>query len=383
MRIARRYTRAGQDAYSDIAFATSRSTITGPDGTAIFDLDAVEAPKSWSAIAVDVMAQKYLRKAGVPTQTKTKSEKGVPDWLQRSVPDQEALADQPANERTKGETSAKQLFHRMAGGWTYWGWKSGVFDSEDDARSFYDELRYMLAAQIAAPNSPQWFNNGLHWAYGLEGSAQGHHYVDPANGRLKKSDNAYERPQLHACFIQGVSDDLLGEGGVFDIFTREARLFKYGSGAGANYSALRGANEPLSGGGVSSGLMSFLKVGDRAAGAIKSGGVTRRAAKMVVLDLDHPDIEEFVDWKAREEAKVAALVTGSKTMKVRLEAVVRACANCHGDTEDCFDPKKNAALRREISAARRAGVPDGAIGRAIALARQGDFDLDLVDLDAD
>jgi len=383
MRIARRYTRAGQDAYSDIAFVTSRSTMTGPDGTALFDLEAVEAPQAWSAIAVDVMAQKYLRKAGVPVKTKPKPEKGVPDWLVRSVPDEDALAKMPANERTSGETSAKQLFDRMAGGWTYWAWTSGVFDAEEDAQAFNDELRYMLAAQIAAPNSPQWFNGGLNWAYGLEGGAQGHYYVDPSTGRLKKSDSAYERPQLHACFIQGVTDDLLGEGGVFDIFTREARLFKYGSGAGANYSALRGANEPLSGGGVSSGLMSFLKVGDRAAGAIKSGGVTRRAAKMVVLDLDHPDIEEFVDWKAREEAKVAALVTGSKTMKARLEAVVRACANCAGDTEDCFDPKKNAALRREISAARRAGVPDGAVGRAIALARQGDFDLDLVELDAD
>src|SRR5262245_65313529 len=170
----------------------------------------------------------------------------------------------------------------------------------------------MLAAQIAAPNSPQWFNTGLHSAYGLSGPAQGHYYVDPDSGTLTRATSAYERPQPHACFIQSVADDLVNDGGIMDLWVREARIFKYGSGTGSNFSALRGENEKLSGGGRSSGLLSFLKIGDRAAGAIKSGGTTRRAAKMVIVDIDHPDIEKFIDWKVLEEQKVAALVTGSK-----------------------------------------------------------------------
>src|SRR5258707_11944321 len=149
----------------------------------------------------------------------------------------------------------------------------------------------MLADQRAAPNSPQWFNTGLHFAYGIDGPAQGHLYVDEKTGEVKPSNSAYERPQPHACFIQSVSDDLVNEGGIMDLWVREARLFKYGSGTGSNFSALRGEGERLAGGGQSSGLMSFLKVGDRAAGAIKSGGTTRRAAKMVSVDIDHPDIE--------------------------------------------------------------------------------------------
>ena len=204
------------------------------------------------------------------------------------------------------------MFDRLAGTWTYWGWKGGYFDSEEDARAFFDELRFMLATQKAAPNSPQWFNTGLHWAYGIDGPAQGHYFVDDETGKVQASSSAYERPQPHACFIQSIDDDLVNEGGIMDLWVREARLFKYGSGSGTNFSRLRGENEPLSGGGKSSGLMSFLKIGDRAAGAIKSGGTTRRAAKMVVVDIDHPDIEQFIGWKVREEQKVAALVAGSR-----------------------------------------------------------------------
>jgi ribonucleoside-diphosphate reductase alpha chain len=383
MRIERRYTRAGEDPYAALAFAPARSEIQGPDGSPVFELELSEAPAAWSAVAVDVLAQKYLRKAGVPARTRPVEERGVPERLRRRAPDDKALDELPAEERRVGETSAKQLFDRMAGGWTYWGWKAGYFDGEEDARAFFDELRYMLAAQIAAPNSPQWFNTGLHWAYGIAGEPQGHYHADLKTGRVKRSENAYERPQIHACFIQGVSDELLSPGGIFDLISREARLFKFGSGAGTNFSALRGSQEPLSGGGTSSGVLGFLKVADRAAGAVKSGGTTRRAAKMVVLDVDHPDIEGFIDWKAREEAKVAALVAGSRTLKKRLEAIVRACANCDGGSEDCFDPQKNAALAREIANARRIGAPEGSIARAIALARQGDLDLEMETFDVD
>ena len=226
----------------------------------------------------------------------------------------------------------------------------------------------MLARQMAAPNSPQWFNTGLHWAYGIDGPAQGHYYADEATGEVAPSASAYERPQPHACFIQSVADDLVNEGGIMDLWVREARLFKYGSGTGSNFSDIRGENEPLSGGGRSSGLMSFLKIGDRAAGAIKSGGTTRRAAKMVVVDADHPDIEAFIDWKTVEEQKVAALVAGSKLAKRRLEGILRACRE---GGRECFDPADNPALRKAIRAARRDAIPEGFIQRALQFARQG------------
>src|SRR5690606_2365882 len=234
-----------------------------------------------------------------------------------------------------------------------------------------------------APNSPQWFNTGLYWAYGIDGPSQGHFYVDPFTGKLTKSKSAYEHPQPHACFIQSVADDLVNEGGIMDLWVREARLFKYGSGTGSNFSYLRGEGEKLSGGGRSSGLMSFLKIGDRAAGAIKSGGTTRRAAKMVVVDVDHPDIEEYIDWKVKEEQKVASLVTGSRMVQKHLTAIMKACVNCEGDGDDCFDPALNTALKREIKAAKKAFVPENYVKRVIQFARQGYTSIDFRTYDTD
>ncbi|HEX5599011.1 MAG TPA: vitamin B12-dependent ribonucleotide reductase, partial [Hyphomicrobiaceae bacterium] len=354
-----------------------------PDGSVVFKLDGIQVPKTWSQVAADILAQKYFRKAGVPRRLKRVEETQVPSWLWRSVPDEAALAELPENERYGGETDARQVFDRLAGTWTYWGWKGGYFTTEDDARAFFDELRYMLAMQMAAPNSPQWFNTGLHWAYGIDGPSQGHYYVDHETGRLMQSTSAYEHPQPHACFIQSIEDDLVNENGIMDLWVREARLFKYGSGTGTNFSKLRGANEPLSGGGRSSGLMSFLKIGDRAAGAIKSGGTTRRAAKMVVVDVDHPDIEEFINWKVREEQKVAALVTGSKICQKRLKAIMKACVNCEAEGDACFDPAKNPALKRAIKEARRDQVPASYIARVIQFARQGFKDIDFETYDTD
>ncbi len=275
------------------------------------------------------------------------------------------------------------MFDRLAGAWAYWGWKAGLFDGEDDARAYFDEMRLMLARQVAAPNSPQWFNTGLHWAYGVDGPSQGHYYVDFETAKLVKSKSAYEHPQPHACFIQSVADDLVNEGGIMDLWVREARLFKYGSGTGSNFSLLRGENEKLSGGGRSSGLMSFLKIGDRAAGAIKSGGTTRRAAKMVVVDVDHPDIESYIDWKVNEERKVAALAAGSKIVKRHLKAVFRACVNCEGSGDDCFNVDMNPALKREVKAARKNEVPEGIIKQVIQYARQGYSQLDFDTYDTD
>ena len=371
MRLERRFTQAGETPFERVAFRAGDSEIRNPDGTIVFQQRGIEVPQEWSQVATDVLAQKYFRRAGVARYLKKVAEADVPEWLWRSVPDETA-----ADQQFGGETSAQQVFHRMAGAWTYWGWKGGYFDSEADARTFYAEHCFMLAAQMAAPNSPQWFNTGLHWAYGIDGPGQGHWYVDHRDGAAYPSNSAYERPQPHACFIQGVSDELVSEGGIMDLWVREARLFKYGSGTGSNFSTIRGSGEKLSGGGQSSGLLSFLKIGDRAAGAIKSGGTTRRAAKMVVVDVDHPDIEEFVAWKMLEEQKVAALVAGSKLANRHLNAIMQAC-------EDGFEPKQNPRLRREIVAARRAEVPENYIQRVIQFARQGyrhiefpTFDLD-------
>ncbi|WP_441235849.1 vitamin B12-dependent ribonucleotide reductase [Bradyrhizobium sp. 930_D9_N1_4] len=385
MRIERRHTTAGQSPYAGIEFRQTTSEIRNPDGSVVFKLDGVEVPTEWSQVASDVLAQKYFRKAGVAARLKKVEEESVPSFLWRSVPDTEALALLPEKERYVSELSAKQVFDRLAGCWTYWGWKGKYFSSDEDAQTFYDELRYMLTMQMVAPNSPQWFNTGLHWAYGIDGPGQGHYYVDPFTAKLTRSKSSYEHPQPHACFIQGVGDDLVNEGGIMDLWVREARLFKYGSGTGSNFSRLRGEGERLSGGGRSSGLMSFLKIGDRAAGAIKSGGTTRRAAKMVVVDADHPDIETYIDWKVKEEQKVAALVTGSKINQKHLKAVLKACVNCEGSGDDCFDPEKNPALRREIKLARRSLVPDNYIKRVIQFAKQGykDIQFDIYDTDWD
>ena len=383
MRIDRRYTKADQDAYKGLEFRSTTSEIRNPDGSVVFKLEDVQVPATWSQVAADIIAQKYFRKAGVATILKKVEENDVPSWLWRSVPDEKALADLPEEERYGSEIDSRQVFDRLAGTWTYWGWKGKYFDDEADARAFFDELRFMLATQRVAPNSPQWFNTGLHWAYGIDGPGQGHFYVDPFTHKLVQSKSAYEHPQPHACFIQSVGDDLVNEGGIMDLWVREARLFKYGSGTGSNFSKLRGEGEKLSGGGKSSGLMSFLKIGDRAAGAIKSGGTTRRAAKMVVVDIDHPDIEQYIDWKVKEEQKVAALVTGSKIVSKHMKAIMRACVNCDGSGDDCFDVLKNPALKREVRAAKKALVPENYIQRVIQFARQGYTDLEFPVYDTD
>ncbi len=372
MRIARRFTAADHDPYEGIAFAKRTSRIVNPDGSVVFEARDIDMPAQFSQVATDIMAQKYFRKAGVPSDTVAVDEPGVPGWLQRRAPAPGATMG--------GEADARQTFHRLAGTWTYWGWKGGYFDSEEDARAFYDELCHMMARQMAAPNSPQWFNTGLHWAYGIAGPAQGHSYVDAATGRLEQSTNAYERPQPHACFIQSVADDLVNPGGIMDLWTREARIFKYGSGTGSNFSNLRGENEGLSGGGKSSGLMSFLKIGDRAAGAIKSGGTTRRAAKMVILNADHPDVEQFIDWKVREEQKVAALVTGAAVTRRHLAAIFEAAHNLE---EGGPSTRENRSLRRAVARARKDGVTEGFIVRVLQLVEQGVTTLDFQEFDSD
>ena len=292
LRIARVFTRPGQNPYETIAWTRRTSRITNPDGSVVFEMTDAEVPEPWSQVATDIVVSKYFRKAGVPQY----DEQGNP------------ILDEHGQPVLGPERSVRQVVRRLVGCWRDWGERYGYFATPEDAQAFEDELTYMLLHQMAAPNSPQWFNTGLYWAYGITGPAQGHAYVDPDTGELKKSTDAYSRPTPHACFIQSVEDDLVNPGGIFDLVMREARVFKYGSGSGTNFSKIRAEGEPLSGGGTSSGLMSFLKVFDRAAGAIKSGGTTRRAAKMVVVDIDHPDIEKFIRWKAEEEKKVAALI---------------------------------------------------------------------------
>ncbi|MCQ8781634.1 vitamin B12-dependent ribonucleotide reductase [Mangrovibrevibacter kandeliae] len=383
IKIERRYTTAGAGAYAGVEFRKATSEIKNPDGSVVFRLADIDVPAQFSQVASDILAQKYFRKAGVPARLRKVEENDVPAFLWRSVADEKALAKLPENQRTGSEMDARQVFDRLAGTWTYWGWKGGYFDSEEDAAAFRDELAFMLATQKVAPNSPQWFNTGLFWAYGIDGPSQGHYYVDYRTGQLTRSSSSYEHPQPHACFIQSVADDLVNEGGIMDLWVREARLFKYGSGTGSNFSHLRGEGEKLAGGGKSSGLMSFLKIGDRAAGAIKSGGTTRRAAKMVVVDIDHPDIEAYINWKVREEEKVAALVTGSKIVSKHLKAILSACVNCEGPDGDCFEPMKNPALKRAVKDAKSAQVPENYVKRVIQFARQGYTDIEFPVFDTD
>jgi len=291
MRIERMFTTPGSDPLEQVVYEKRTSRIANTDGSVVFEMEGAEIPADWSQVATDIVVSKYFRKAGVPQY----DEAG------------QVMKDEKGEIITGPERTVKQVMRRLAGCWRHWGQQYGYFDTAQDAQTFEDELSYMLVHQMAAPNSPQWFNTGLHYAYGITGKKQGHYYCDPATGETVQSPDAYTHPQPHACFIQSVDDDMVNEGGIMDLWVREARLFKFGSGTGTNFSSLRGAGEPLSGGGQSSGLMSFLKIGDRAAGAIKSGGTTRRAAKMVCLNLDHPDIEEFINWKVNEEKKVAVM----------------------------------------------------------------------------
>ena len=369
--IERRFTTAGEDAFDVFDWIEMDVEIRNPDGSMADTVEGVKLPSGFSGVPGKVCAQKYLRKAGVPKHLRKVPEDGVPVWLQRSTPDHERLQTLDAGNRMGGEPDGRELFRRLAGTWTYWGWKYGYFASEADARAYFDEMCYLIASQRSAPNSPQWFNTGLHWAYGIEGPAQGHSFVDPETGELEFSTNAYEHPQPHACFIQSVSDSLVGGSeSIMGLWNREALLFKYGSGTGSNFSRIRGAGEPLSGGGSSSGLLSFLKIGDRAAGAIKSGGTTRRAAKMVTLDLDHPDIEEYIDWKSSEEEKVSALVIGSNILQKNANSLMNAIWK-FGDDEGRFDQEVNPGLRRAMVRAIREHVPQPHIQRILDLAKQG------------
>jgi len=364
LKVQRMFTKNNeQDIYAGIKFDKRVSKIVNTDGSSVFEMKDVEVPEYWSQVATDILAQKYLRK------------KGVPQFNLDGTP----ILDETGKQLLGAEKSIKQAAHRLAGTWRYWGEKYGYFDSAEDAQAFEDEVKYMIVDQIAVPNSPQWFNTGLHWAYGITGEAQGHYYIDPDTGKLSKSTDAYSRPQPHACFIQTVKDDLVNEGGIFDLLTKEARLFKYGSGTGTNFSAVRGEGEPLAGGGSSSGLMSFLKVLDSGAGAIQSGGTTRRAAKMVILDADHPEVEKFIDWKVIEEQKVAALVAGSQITYRHLKAVMQS-AEDHG-----IDTNKNAQLQELIKAAKSDFVSLNYVKRVLMLVENGvktvDFDFATFDTD--
>jgi len=349
MKFQRVFTNEGTSPYQQFSYTNRRSVLRNPDGSLVFEMNNIEVPEQWSQLASDILAQKYFRKTGVPQFDDSGN----------------AILNEDGTQLLGSENSVKQVVHRMAGAWQYWGEKYNYFDSKEDAQIFYDETAYMLLNQMCAPNSPQWFNTGLNYAYNITGSKQGHFYVDPETETLKVSEDAYTRPQPHACFIQSINDDLVGENGIFDLATREARIFKYGSGTGTNFSNLRGAGEKLSGGGYSSGLMSFLKIFDRAAGAIKSGGTTRRAAKMVILDIDHPDIEEFIEWKVKEEDKVAALVAGSKVTAKFMQAILDEAIK--GGT----DRKLNKELNILIKKAVNRGVPLNHIKRLLDLVNQG------------
>jgi ribonucleoside-diphosphate reductase alpha chain len=373
MKIRRFFTEQKTGPYDDIVWEKRKSEIRNPDGKAIFSEDTVIVPAFWSQIATDIMAQKYFRKAGVPTDKKYEWKKWIPA-MNAASNETGTVSFETELPEDGAEHEARQVFHRLAFTWMDWGRRNRYFDSDEDAKAFYDEVCYMLAHQIAAPNSPQWFNTGLYSVYGIDGPAQGHYYFDPEKNEVVKSDSAYKRPQPHACFILSIEDDLVNDGGIMDLVTREARLFKYGSGTGSNFSRIRGMNERLSGGGVSSGLLSFLKIGDRSASAIKSGGTTRRAAKMVTLDADHPDVERYISWKAEEEHKVASMVTGSAIVKKHLDALKKALASFRGPDADKFNIEKNHDLAVALRAALGDKIPTSYLYQQLRRMEHGDDD---------
>ena len=366
MKIERLFTDPESGPYKDIVFEKRKSEIRGQDGKAIFSEKCVIVPSFWSQIATDIIAQKYFRKAGVPADK-------IYEWKKREKASPKTRHfELPAD---GAEHDARQVFHRLAFTWMDWGRKNGYFSSPDDENAFYDETCYMLAHQMAAPNSPQWFNTGLYAVYGINGPAQGHFYFDPADNTVKKSESSYSRPQPHACFILSLKDDLVNDGGIMDLVTREARLFKYGSGTGSNFSKLRAQNEQLSGGGVSSGLLSFLRIGDRSASAIKSGGTTRRAAKMVTLDADHPDVESYINWKTAEEHKVASMVTGSQIVQKHLAGIKKALTSFRGPLADKFNAQKNHELQTVMRNALADKIPPAYLYQLLRQLEQGDMDI--------
>jgi ribonucleoside-diphosphate reductase alpha chain len=382
MKIKRFFTDRKTGPYHDIVWEKRKSEIRNPDGKAIFSADTVIVPAFWSQIATDIIAQKYFRKAGVPTDKMYEWKK----WAFSATEDSQdssliGVASTEDGEFALPEDGAehdsRQVFHRLAFTWVDWGRKYGYFDSKEDEKAFYDETCYMLAHQFAAPNSPQWFNTGLYAVYGIDGPAQGHYYFDPEKNETVKSESAYKRPQPHACFILSIEDNLVNDSGIMDLVTREARLFKYGSGTGSNFSRIRSLNEQLSGGGVSSGLLSFLKIGDRSASAIKSGGTTRRAAKMVTLDADHPDVEKYVSWKASEEHKVASMVTGSSIVKKHLEGIRRVLGTFRGPEADKFNIEKNHELASVLRTALGDKIPPSYLYQLLRRIEQGDDDVNL------
>jgi ribonucleoside-diphosphate reductase alpha chain len=376
MEFKRWFTQENSSNIFAVDFVKTISKLKHNDGKLLYSSVEVEVPATWAQISIDILVQKYFRKSGIPVALKKVKEDGIPTWLQASEIDYDVLNTIPNEDRYVGESSAKEVFRRIAGAWTYWGFKSNYFSSEQDALVFFEEVQFLLCNQIMAPNSPQWFNTGLHWAYGISGESQGHYYFNETLNEIVKSKNAYERPQPHACFIQSIDDDLVNTNGIMDLITKEARLFKYGSGTGTNFSNIRGKGELLSGGGQSSGLMSFLKIADTAAGAIKSGGTTRRAAKMVVLNIDHPDIEEFINWKVKEEQKVVALVTGSQITKKVLQHLIDSIKNYKGLEQDSYNLLKNESLKTVYVMAKGLMVPEKYLQHVLLLAKQGIYNLD-------
>ncbi len=375
MQITRYYTKEGQSPYDGIAFSTLDIDIPHHDPSRRCCMTDIEVPERWSYIASETLITHFFRRNDVPRHVRAVEEPGVPQWLWRHEADRDALNVVPKAERFGSETSAKQLFHRLAGAWTYHGWKQGYFDTEADARAFYDEWCHMLANQIVMPHGPQWLNNGLHWAYGIAGASQGHVYVDHENNRLKRSFTSYEHPPLHDVYLPKVKDDLVNEGGIMDLWKNETRMFKFGAGTGSNFSAIRSEGEQLSSGGYSFGLMRFLQVGDKAAGAVRASNIPHRSCKMVSVDLDHPDITSFIRWRMDEEQKAAALYTGAQALRTHLIALMEATR--HGSEQSRCNPSANPRLKRALKKARAAMIPEVYIQRVLDYAKQGYTEIDI------
>ncbi len=369
MRLSRRYTSSDASPFAGVRFTTidiDRPHSNPAERCCVTDF---EVPADWSDQAAETLVTLYARQSGVPMETTPIAEKDVPEWLWRSAPAE--------GTEFSGEQSIKQILHRMVGAWTYAGWKRDYFDTPEDAKIFYDEWVHMLLHRIAAPSSAQWMHAGMHWAYGLVGKPQGHWCYDDETGDVIQSPDSYSHPQLHAGFIQGVDDELVAEGGILDLWTRETRGFKYGATTGSNLSSIRAEGEHLSNGEVSPGLLNFLSVGDRNAGAIRARSADKRTSKIAVVDMDHPDMPAFLRWKMEEEIKAAAMLCGMQHIVRHVQRVLQVIEQAREGCAFPCDVTQNPRLAHVVRQARRNSVPESVIAHTLQRAEQGFVEIEL------
>lgn len=365
MRVERYFTSEEQDVFACVNYRTISIEICHDVAAHRLCIPHFEIPQNWSDDAARHLAHQFARRKGVPEKTATIVEEGVPDWLQRHVP----IPDTAMG----GETSIKQMVRRLVGAWTYWGWNQGYFDTESDARAFYDEHCFLILTQRAMPAAPQWQNTGLNWAYGLSARSSGNYYVDAESGELCESECSYERPQHHHYFIQGAHDAISGKGGIADLLQQEMRVFRHGSSSGCNLSQLRSSVETLSSGTPCAGVIPFLDIGDQAALALAREYDAK--SRLSLIDDDHPDVQRLLRRRmASHREQIATSIAGAG-QHLHYQWLQQAVANCPDPKADPYHPAQNTALRDAIKKLEARQVSPLLLQRYLSELRAGGSDI--------